>query len=148
MVRVRQTGSAEQELIEAERAVLGGSKQDVVLSLVARVMRRSGDSAAGHEKHEETREKIFIHLAACSGCVQFMAEIREQEIARSGVGCVTSEVDVGHGRSGYRCRGRIGWNGRHREIQSPEQRAIVDLRLISPTRGDHPVAGPGAKVPR
>lgn len=84
MVRVRQTGSAEQELIEAERAVLGEQARRGPVSGCPSdaALRRF---AAGHEKHEETREKIFIHLAACSGCVQFMAEIREQEIARSGV---------------------------------------------------------------
>lgn len=149
MVRLRQTGSAEQELIEAERGVLGeqarrgrpvsGCPSDAALWRFA----------AGHEKDEETRERILIHLAACSRCVQFMAEIREQKIARPGVrSSYVRESIMATAALVIVAVGVWVWNGRHREVQSSEQLAIVDLRLISPTRGDHPVPGPAAKVPR
>src|SRR5258708_39486197 len=83
MTRLRQYDVDEQELMEAERAILeeqaergpvGGCPSDMVLRRFA----------AGGEEREEVREGILLHLLACRRCVQFMGELRREKGGGSG----------------------------------------------------------------
>lgn len=138
MATLRQDGEAERELMQAERAVLeeqarrgpvGGCPSDAALR----------QFAAGREDREEAREEILAHLATCSRCVQFMADLRGQKVTASG------------SRRAYIARSALAlaaviivalsiwaWNRKHREFQVSNQVAIVDLRQMSPTRGGQP----------
>jgi len=149
MATLRQDGEAERELMQAEQTVLeeqarrgpiDGCPSDAVLQRFA----------AGREDREEIREEILAHLAACSRCVEYMAELRRQKVTGSG------------SRRAYIARSALAlaaviivavsiwvWNRKHREFQVSNQVAIVDLRQMSPTRGGNPIpVVTAAKVPR
>jgi hypothetical protein len=149
MATLRQDGEAERELMQAERAVLEeqAKRGPVGDCPSAAVLQRF---AAGREDREEIHEEILAHLAACSRCVQFMAELRRQKVTRSGA------------RRAYTVRSALAlaagiivavsiwvWSRKHHEFQVSNQVATIDLRQMSPTRGGSPNPPVTAvKVPR
>jgi hypothetical protein len=85
------------------------------------------------------RDDVLAHLGTCDQCIDFMARLRKRRVlVRNAELAIASAIMV--------AAILWIWTTQHHGPQNVNGAAIVDLRLLSPTRGTEPVPGPAALI--
>lgn len=85
------------------------------------------------------RDEVLAHLGTCDRCIDFMARLRKRRaLLRSAELAIASAIVV--------AAILWIWTSQHYAPQNVNDTAIVDLRLLAPTRGTEPAPGPAALI--
>jgi len=125
MIRERQYRAAERELMHVFST---GLREKAVSHAADCPSRRELQRFAAGKSDSIQRDRLLTHLATCDLCVDSMASLRQRRWITRTVFVLASVFAVIVGATWF-------WANQHGAISDANRVATVDLRLISPTRG-------------